>query len=149
VIALMTTTTPLFVTVFNDIGEKRVHKSFLMAALLAVAGGAAIEFPDQPSAMNATGILLVQLSNAAFAFGQIAYKRLMASREALRDRNVFGFLYGGAVVVAGLFSWTTTDFHHISVQPGQALALLYLGMVASGPVSFMEPGAKSIRHARS
>jgi drug/metabolite transporter (DMT)-like permease len=108
-----------------------------MAALLAVAGGAAIEFPDQPSAVNAAGILLVQLSNAAFAFGQISYKRLMASREALRDKNVFGLLYGGAVFVAGLFCWATTGFHRLSVRPDQALALLYLGLVASGLCFFL------------
>jgi len=137
VIALMTTTTPLFVTLFNDMGERRVHKTFLAAALLAVAGGAAIEFPDQPSTMNVYGILLIQLSNAAFAFGQIAYRRLMACRAALRDKDVFGFMYGGAVVVAGFCSWRTTDFRQLSIQPDQALALLYLGLVASGVCFFL------------
>ncbi len=132
VIALMTTTTPLFVTVFNDTARKRFHGVFLMAALLAVAGGAVIEFPDQPSALSARGILLVQLSNAAFAFGQMAYRQLMAARAALSDKNVFGFLYGGAVIVAGLFSLMTTDFHRLTVHPGQWFALLYLGLAASG-----------------
>jgi drug/metabolite transporter (DMT)-like permease len=45
VIALMTTTTPLFVAVFNDILAGKIHKRFFFAALLAVAGGAIIELP--------------------------------------------------------------------------------------------------------
>jgi drug/metabolite transporter (DMT)-like permease len=71
VIALMTTTTPLFVTVFNDLWTKKTHKTFFVAALLAVAGGAVIELPDQPLAASLRGIILLQLSNAAFAFGQL------------------------------------------------------------------------------
>lgn len=137
VIALMTATTPLFVTLFNDLWDKRLRTDFLAAALLAVAGGAVIQFPDQPLAMNARGILLVQLSNAAFAFGQIAYKRRMLLRPLLRDRDVFGFLYIGSVAAAGLFSWRTTDYAGLSVRPDQWLALLYLGLVASGLCFFL------------
>lgn len=131
-IALLTTTTPLFVTVFNDIYERKIHKTFFLAALLAVTGGAIIQLPDQPLSANMAGIALLQISNAAFAFGQIAYKKLMASRKILRDKNVFGLMYGGAVAVAGAFSLATTDFHHLSVRPQQWCALLYLGIVASG-----------------
>ena len=137
VIALMTTTTPLFVTLFNDMHEKRLHRGFLLAALLSVAGGAVIQFPDQPSAVNLYGVALVQASNAAFAYGQIAYKRLMASRPALRDKDVFGFLYAGAVVAAGLFSLWMTDYSQLSVQRDQWLVLLYLGLVASGLCFFL------------
>jgi drug/metabolite transporter (DMT)-like permease len=136
-VALLTTTTPLFVTVFNDIYERKIHKTFFLAALLAVAGGAIIQLPDQPLSANMAGIALLQVSNAAFAFGQIAYKKLMASRKILRDKNVFGLMYGGAVVVAGAFSTATTDFHRLSVEPRQWFALLYLGIVASGLCFFL------------
>ena len=137
VIALMTATTPLFVTLFNDIGDRRLRADFLLAALLAVAGGAVIQFPRQPSALNIRGILLVQLSNAAFAYGQIAYRRLMVSKPLLPDRDVFGFMYAGAAFAAGLFSWRTTDYARLSVRPDQGLALLYLGLVASGLCFFL------------
>ena len=137
VIALMTTTTPLFVTILNDLCSRRFHLSFLAAALLAVAGGAVIQFPHQSSSASAVGVLLVQLSNAAFAYGQIAYKRLMESRPALRDKNAFGLMYGGAVVVAAVFSLATTDYGRIRLQPDQWLVLLYLGVVASGLCFFL------------
>jgi drug/metabolite transporter (DMT)-like permease len=136
-IALMTTTTPLFVTVFNDLHAKKIHKTFFFAALLAVAGGAVIELPDQPLRASLYGIALLQLSNAAFAFGQLAYKRWMASRPALQDTWIFWLLYGGAVMVAGAFSLATTDYANLNLRVHQGYALLYLGVVASGLCFFL------------
>jgi drug/metabolite transporter (DMT)-like permease len=145
VIALMTTTTPLFVTVFNDLHAKKIHKLFFFAALLAVAGGAIIELPDQPLRMSLYGIALIQLSNAAFAFGQLAYKKWMASRPMLRDTPVFWLLYGGAVIVAGAFSIAATDYHALKLTLPQGFALLYLGVVASGLCFFLwNRGARKV-----
>jgi drug/metabolite transporter (DMT)-like permease len=145
VIALMTTTTPLFITIVNDIYAKRIHRAFFFAALLAVAGGAVIELPKQPLAASLRGIVLVQLSNAAFAFGQLAYKRWMDTKPALKDANVFGYLYGGAAVVAGAFSLATTHYSRLSLQNNQILALLYLGIFASGLCFFLwNVGARKV-----
>jgi drug/metabolite transporter (DMT)-like permease len=135
VIALLTTTTPIFVSIANGFYAKKYYVPSLLLALLAVAGGVILEFPDQPLEATLRGVVLIQVSNAAFAFGQIAYRRWMDSRPALQDKNVFVFLYGGAVAVAGIFSFATTDYRHLSIQPHQWLALLYLGIIASG-VSF-------------
>jgi carboxylate/amino acid/amine transporter len=136
VIALLTTTTPIFVTIVSDLYDRRLHNSSLFAALLAVAGGAVLQFPNQPLAANLYGIVLVQISNAAFAVGQVAYKRWMASRPALQDRNVFGWMYGGAVFVAGIF-WLARARNPFPVQPHQWMALLYLGIIASGMCFFL------------
>jgi carboxylate/amino acid/amine transporter len=145
VVALLTTTTPIFVAAFSDLGERHFHTASLLAALLAVAGGAVLEFPDQPLAANILGIALVQASNAAFAFGQIAYKRWMASRPARQDKNVFGLMYGSAVLVTGLF-WLATAKNPSPVQSQQWLALLYLGIIASGLGFFLwNKGARNVR----
>jgi len=137
VIALLTTTTPLFVTVFNDLFRRKIHAVFLFASLLAVAGGAIVKLPEQSLSANLHGIFLVQVSNAAFAFGQIAYKRMMDSSGIAQDKKVFGFMYGGGILVTGLFSAATTDFHRLSVSPPQWIALLYLGIIASGLCFFL------------
>jgi drug/metabolite transporter (DMT)-like permease len=135
VIALLTTTTPVFISIFSSIHSKAVPRSLFVVALLAFGGGAVLQFPDQPLAANLHGIILVQISNAAFAFGQIAYKRWMSSRPMLRDKNIFAFLYGGAAIVTAAVSLFATRYDQISIQPHQWLALLYLGVIASG-VSF-------------
>ena len=106
-------------------GQEKIHKTFFIAALLAVAGGAVLELPDQSLTASLHGIVLLQLSNAAFAFGQIAYKRWMASRPAFRDAHVFGLMYFGAVVVAGAFSLATTDYRtlHLERASGAGVAV--------------------------
>jgi drug/metabolite transporter (DMT)-like permease len=145
VIALMTTTTPLFVTIFHDIWGKRIHKAFFIAALLAVAGGTILELPDQPLKASLHGIALLQLSNAAFAFGQIAYRRWMVSRPAFRDAHAFSLMYFGAVAVAAACSWVTTDYRALRLESHQVLALLYLGIVASGISFFLwNVGARKV-----
>jgi drug/metabolite transporter (DMT)-like permease len=136
-IALTTTTTPLFVTMFNDMWERKVHKTFFLAALLSVVGGIVLKFPDQPLSASIHGIALLQISNAAFAIGQIAYKKFTDSRKLLQDRKIFGLTYAGAVMVTGCGSLVTTDFRHLALQPHQFLALLYLGIVASGLCFFL------------
>lgn len=145
IIALMTTTTPLFVTIVHDILEKRVHGTFFIAALLAVAGGAVLELPRQSLTASLHGIALLQVSNAAFAFGQVAYKRWMAARPACSDLRIFGFMYFGAVLVAGALSLVTTNYRALRLGSNQALALLYLGVIASGICFFLwNVGARKV-----
>jgi drug/metabolite transporter (DMT)-like permease len=81
------------------------------------------------------GVALVQLSNAAFAFGQVFYRRLRLRDTALRDRDLFGLLYVGGFVVA-----TIALLAHglpSAVSPQQAWTLLYLGVLASGVGFFL------------
>jgi drug/metabolite transporter (DMT)-like permease len=144
VIALMTTTTPLFVTVFNDLFKRKVNLDFFLAASLAVAGGAVLKLPDG-GAGNWYGIMLLQISNAAFAFGQIAYKRFMDKRKIRQDKSVFGFMYAGALMVTVLFSAVTTDYGNLAVETGQWVALAYLGIFASGICFFLwNTGARAV-----
>jgi drug/metabolite transporter (DMT)-like permease len=136
VVALLTTTTPIFVAIFSDLYDRRIHNASLLAALFAVAGGAVLQFPNQPLAANIYGIVLIQISNASFAVGQVSYKKWMASRPVLQDRNVFGLMYTGAVLVTGVF-WLISATKPLQVQPRQWLALLYLGIIASGVCFFL------------
>ncbi|HNQ89061.1 MAG TPA: EamA family transporter [Verrucomicrobiota bacterium] len=136
-IALLTTTTPLFVTLFHDLRARRFNGLFFGAAAMAFLGGAVVKYPDQPLAANLQGILLVQLSNIAFAFGQLDYKRLAAATRGWNDREVFGFLYLGAVGVTALAAAFTTPWSSLRVTGSQGLILLYLGVVASGVGFFL------------
>lgn len=144
-IVLLTTTTPLFVTLFNDLASRRFNALFFLAAALAFVGGALVKYPDQPLRASLTGIVLVQISNVAFAFGQIHYKRLAERHGPWRDHAVFGWLYGGAALVTACFSLVTTDYAHLHPTWPQILVLLYLGVVASGVCFFLwNKGARSV-----
>lgn len=136
-IVLLTTTTPLFVTLFNDLSTRKFNSLFFIAASLAFIGGAVIKYPDQPLRGNLAGILLVQISNVAFAFGQLYYKKLSQKHAPWSDRSVFGFLYLGAAVITALSSMVTTPWSRIQVSAPQILVLIYLGIIASGVCFFL------------
>jgi len=119
-IVLLTTTTPLFVTLFGDLSSRKFNALFFVAASLAFVGGAVIKYPDQPLRASLMGILLVQISNIAFAFGQLYYKQLSAKHPSWSDRSMF-----------------TTQFSRIQVTTPQVLVLVYLGIIASGVCFFL------------
>jgi drug/metabolite transporter (DMT)-like permease len=136
-IVLLTTTTPLFVTLLNDISTRRFHRLFLVSAALAVAAGVVIKYPAQPMSANLAGVALLQVSNLAFAFGQLAYKKLAARHGGWRDRDVFGLLYIGAAAVTAVSCAFAADIHTLRLSGTQSAVLLYLGVVASGLCFFL------------
>jgi drug/metabolite transporter (DMT)-like permease len=151
-VALFTIFTPLYVTLINDLCARRFHPHFLVTVALAVAGTGILVYREiQPADLGA-GFALVQFSNLCFAAGQVFYPRIMRRCPGAQDKQVFGFLYAGAVVAAGLAALFTTDWAHVSVSGQQAGVLLYLGLVASGLCFFLwnlgarrtNPGALAI-----
>ena len=131
-VALFTVFTPIYVTAVNDLFERRINFTALTAVLLAVAGGAVIEYQHLSSPELWRGFLLMQGANLCFAFGQIFYRRTMARLpEARTDLQVFGLLYLGAALTAALAA-TGTAWTALPITPKQAGILLYLGVIASG-----------------
>lgn len=133
-VALFTVFTPLWVTLFEDASNRRMSPPRVhLAAGLAVAGTLVIVYRDvlRPGLLG--GFLLVQLSNACFAAGQIAFRRLRERYGAsVEESRVFALLYAGALaaaVPAAALSW---DASLAALGWRQAAVLLYLGAVASG-----------------
>lgn len=137
-VALFTLTTPLFVALIADGLERKLHPRSLLAALLAVAGGAVVTLrKDMPVAGTVTGILLVQLSNASFAVGQVLYRRLRLGGLNVPDREVFGLLYAGGFVVCLPVALLQSHVDPSALNTGQLATLLYLGVLASGVCFFV------------
>ena len=131
-VALFTVFTPIYVTIINDLFERRLCPISMTAVILAVAGGIVIKYQELGSSELLHGFLLMQAANLCFAFGQIFYRRTMArlpSKPA--DLQVFGLLYLGAALTAALAT-LGTDWGNLEITLRQAGILLYLGIVASG-----------------
>lgn len=132
-VAILTVTTPIFVTLVYDALSRRFRPRNLALAALAVVGAAVLVFDGRPLHAVWAGIVFMQLSNLCFAFGQIAYKRFMTDKPALKDSQVFGFLYLGAValcLVTTSLNGGWADLPAISAR--QWWVLVYLGVLSSG-----------------
>jgi drug/metabolite transporter (DMT)-like permease len=127
-VALWTIFTPLFVCLIDDLLERRVRLWPVAAAVLATLGAGLVW---TPAGEAWRGIVLVQVSNAAFAFGQVAYRRWRRARPEARDAEVFALLYLGAAVVTLPGAWPKLG-SLAALSGAQALTLIYLGVVASG-----------------
>lgn len=131
-VALFTIFTPIYVTLINDAIEKRFNPLHLVTAALAVVGTWVVESGQPLSGGILNGFLLVQISNLAFAFGQVYYRKLMSTADGLKDRDVFGILYLGAVMVSGLVTVLFAPLQTIALTGKQIWTLAYLGIFASG-----------------
>lgn len=131
-VALLTVFTPLYVILMeNLLARRRLPLSFWACASLAVAGALWIFQPDSwPE--NWRGLLLMQLSNACFAFGQIAYRRNAIARNE-PPQNHYALLFSGALIPCLIFFPGSSPLSEIkSLSASQWVALAYLGSIATG-----------------
>ena len=144
-VALFTILTPFYLTIINDFFQRRFQWFNLFTALLAITATAVIQSGGTLGSDLLTGFLIVQVSNLAFAFGQLYYKRILASTPDVKDHQVFGLLYGGAVLLTFASTTLSTGWQGISLTGSQVLSLLYLGIIASGLGFFLwNRGARKV-----
>jgi drug/metabolite transporter (DMT)-like permease len=136
-VALFTITTPIFVTLFADAIDQKLRPRSLLAAAIAVLGTAVISWHSTTATESLIrGFLLVQISNAAFAAGQIFYRHARTWPETPDDSRGFALLYAGGFIVA-LAVMLAKGAMPSAITFQQRLTLLYLGVVASGVGFFL------------
>lgn len=133
-VALFTVTTPLFVTLLARELTRPQFLGALGAAALAILGAAVIQYQAGGAGLASwKGFLLIQASNAAFAFGQVAYRALRPRFAERADHEVYAWLYLGAVAATLPFAAALDGFASFArLTPSSGLTLVYLGVVASG-----------------
>lgn len=136
-VALFTLTTPVLVTLCADALDRTFRLRALGAAALAVAGSAVVVFSAAPVGATVTGFLVVQLANAAFALGQVAYRRVRQRHPGLRDAQVFALPYAGAFLLTAAVAAVRGELAPAAPTTVQWLTLAYLGVLASGVGFFL------------
>ena len=138
-IALLTIVTPILVCLADDLLARRFRWAPLLAAAVAVSGAGVIVARQPLGRAEWTGVILIQLSNVCFAVGQVLYRRWRLSQPAVRDRDVFAWLYLGAVLVTVPPAWRQVDVGVLArtLRPEQVGVLVYLGVFASGAAFFL------------
>jgi drug/metabolite transporter (DMT)-like permease len=144
-VALFTIFTPLLVTFTNDLLERRISWLFFATATLAVVGTGIIQWTELNREGLLLGFVMMQLSNACFAVGQVVYRRVAPSM-GLPDRQLMGTLYIGETIVAMGFAAASVNFGALpSLSPVQWIVLVYLGAIASGLGFFLfNAGARKV-----
>jgi drug/metabolite transporter (DMT)-like permease len=147
-VALFTIFTPLYVAAWHAVGRHKLPRRFLLAAVLAVLGAAVIQFHRPGASMAWRGILLLQVANLAFAFGQVAYRHVMPPGPGrLRDRDVFAVLYAGGMLLSSAACLADGGWTRVHLSHAQMWVLLYLGLVPSGIGFFLwNRGARRVNH---
>lgn len=135
-VALLTAFTPLFVVGLEELAARRLRMSFVAAAVLAVAGALVVTTASLRAEGIWKGVVLVQVSNLAFAWGQVRYRQLFAGTQ-IAHRSVFALLYLGGLLVAVAATLWSTNLPSIELEPRQMWTLLYLGLVPSGLCFFL------------
>nr|WP_320115278.1 EamA family transporter [uncultured Desulfuromonas sp.] len=143
-VALFTIFTPIYVTLINDLFSRRFHRRFFYAALLAVIGTAIVLYRDFHHGDFRQGFILLQGANLCFAFGQVAYTRVMKN-IAHSDLQVFGLLYLGAFLSTVPMIWGKSLHDLMQMTLTQSASLVYLGVLASGICFFLwNHGARQV-----
>ena len=128
-VALFTITTPLYISLFSSLLNKKVNWVALAAAIIAVFGAAIIKWTSITEQFW-WGFMLVQLANSCFALGQVLYRRYLAGQD--KQVSFFAYFYLGALIPVTPFlvlRFKELSFH---MPLTTLMTLTWLGLVASG-----------------
>ena len=136
-VALFTIFTPLYISIIHDLMRKKLHRNYLLISILAISGTSVIVYKGISSTLFLPGFILLQFSNMFFAWGQVYYREIMKKREDIRDRDIFAYLFFGALIITFISVLITIDISSIFITGTEAITLLYLGTIPSGVAFFL------------
>jgi len=131
-VALWTISTPIYMVLLADAIARTFRGRNFVAAVLSVAAAWLVLRGGGVS--DLFGVVLVQLSNLAFAAGQLWYRRIVPPTAPVRDHEIFALLFlGGTLLTAIPLGMSVDGLGAIAAFTGtQAATILYLGLVPSG-----------------
>lgn len=146
-VALFTVMTPLYVAAIHARRAGRAPAGLFGAAGVALLGAALVERWTVDRRVFWSAFAVMQVSNLAFAWGQVTYKDWRRRNPAESDLNIFGWLYLGGTLVTLAWAAFGSDWNELSGYTTQRWgALFYLGLVASGAGFFLwNSGAVRVR----
>lgn len=127
-VALLTTTTPIFVALWSCLFGERFRFVYIVCILMSVLGAGIIVWQNLSIHLIVKGVILMETTNCSFALGQVLWKKYIGDTEA----NFMASAYIGALLFVLPFVLFSFDFDLLSLTKGQILSLLYLGLVPTG-----------------
>ncbi|MCP4801070.1 MAG: EamA family transporter, partial [bacterium] len=128
-VALFTIFTPLYVALLDDLMNRKINGDRIVAVIIAIIGAGMAVWHALPPREAMVGIILLQVSNLCFAFGQYFYRRLHSSAD---HTTKVGWMYLGATIVVTLLALITGGFADFQLSKTSMMTLLYLGVIPTG-----------------
>ncbi|MFU8780431.1 MAG: DMT family transporter [Kiritimatiellia bacterium] len=129
-VAMYTVVTPLYVCLLHAVRKRKWHGRYFAAAILATIGGGVLV--GRPGSNGLLGIMLIQISNLCFAYGQVEYKFFCERKTALGSCSEhFAILYAGGALFAALVAVFGGHWQGFGPSFNAWVVLVYLGVVPS------------------
>jgi drug/metabolite transporter (DMT)-like permease len=130
-VALFTITTPLWVTLIYDGLSRRFHPWALAMVLLCLVGSLVIKYQAIARDDFWLGFGILQLANLCFAFGQVKYKKLIAS-PSISKLALFAPMFMGGLLATMVASAASLSSWSVTPTARQWWVLMYLGVLPTG-----------------
>lgn len=143
-IAILTTTTPVFVAIWSIIFGEKFKPVYIFCILMSVIGAGIIVWNNMTFNMIVKGILLMESCNCSFALGQVLWKKFVGDN----DVNLMSSAYLGAFLFVLPFSLLAVDFTNIVLTKGQIFSILYLAIIPTGIGFWLwNKGAEKVKYS--
>lgn len=136
-VALYTIFTPLYVIIFYNLKKREANLIYLFSSAVAVAGSAILYYNVVSLPESLLGFFLVQLSNLAFAYGQVIYKLLPLRKAEIKQHQIFAILFLGGLLVTIPPLFNRMTISTLSLNWSEIVSLLYLGILPSAGCFFL------------
>jgi len=130
-VAVFTIFTPLYVMLFSALLFDKLKVRHWLPVALSILGTAVIVFKHPQGDTWITGIVILQLANIVFAFGQVSYKYI--ELEGSSHLSNIAIMYIGGALLSGAAVAIGGGYQDIAqISQHQWMVLCYLGIIASG-----------------
>lgn len=128
-VALLTTTTPIFVALWSILFGARFKFIYIICILLSVIGAGFIVWQNLNFEEICKGVLLMELSNCSFALGQVLWKKFINDKSAKYMASAY---LGAALFVLPLVLINNNFSILTTITLPQILSILYLALIPTG-----------------
>lgn len=138
-VVLFTAITPVYVTLISALDQRSISWISLTTSIIAFLAVVLI-YGDylRKNEILLKGLILTQIGNFCFAFGQVAYKRLLQNLPSVKDQDVFALMIFGAIIATSIATTVSSGWNFLAqVSFKQFGIILYLGIISTGLCLFL------------
>lgn len=138
-VVLFTAITPIYITLISALDQRRISLISITTSVIAFLAVVLI-YVDylRKNEILLKGLILTQIGNFCFAFGQVAYKRLLQNSPSVKDQDVFALMIFGAIIATSVATTISNGWDFMAqISLRQFGVILYLGIISTGLCLFL------------